>query len=139
MLEGNLSRNDRSATTAQTIAAFHKVYLISTSADEVTPSLIAEAELYEEMGRAFDPKYFQNAIRAYQFLLKQYPESRYRGECASLDREDSGRTICMRWKRRRLRSKSYLKQYPEIGQGRRREGSVEGNRRSTRKGEAKHR
>ena len=32
------------------------------------------------MGRLFDPKYFQSAIDAYNFLLKQYPGSRYRGE-----------------------------------------------------------
>ena len=64
--------------TAQTVSAYHKVYLISTQSEEVTPSLIAEAELYEEMGRLFDAKYFQSAIDSYNFLLKQYPGSRYR-------------------------------------------------------------
>jgi N-acetylmuramoyl-L-alanine amidase len=80
MLEGYLER-DRSLTDyRQTVSAYHKVYLISTQAEEVTPSLVAEGELYAEMGRLFDAKYFQSAIDAYNFLLNQYPESRYRGQ-----------------------------------------------------------
>ena len=46
----------------------------------MTPALVAEAELYEEMGRLYDPKYFQSAIDACNFLVKQYPGSSYRGE-----------------------------------------------------------
>jgi N-acetylmuramoyl-L-alanine amidase len=95
-----------------TIAAFHKVYLISTSADEVTPSLIAEAELYEQMGRAFDPKYFQNAIQTHQFLLKQYPESRYRSQSlysiAMIEDYDLHETDAAE-----ISFKQFLKQYPK--------------------------
>ncbi|HEY4710433.1 MAG TPA: N-acetylmuramoyl-L-alanine amidase [Candidatus Acidoferrales bacterium] len=80
MLEGYLERDRSLSDYRQTVSAYHKIYLISTQAEEVTPSLVAEAELYQEMGRLFDPKYFQSAIDAYKFLLKQYPESRYRGQ-----------------------------------------------------------
>jgi len=80
MLEGYLERDRSLSDYRQTVSAYHKIYLISTQAEEVTPSLVAEAELYREMGRLFDPKYFQSAIDAYNFLLKQYPESRYRGQ-----------------------------------------------------------
>ena len=80
MLEGYLEKDRSLSDYRQTVSAYHKVYLISTQAEEVTPSLVAEGELYQEMGRLFDPKYFQSAIEAYNFLLKQYPESRYRGE-----------------------------------------------------------
>jgi N-acetylmuramoyl-L-alanine amidase len=80
MLEGYLGRDRSLSDYRQTVSAYHKIYLISTQAEEVTPSLVAEAELYEEMGRLFDAKYFQSAIDAYNFLLKQYPESRYRGQ-----------------------------------------------------------
>ena len=77
-LEGT-PQKERSLTDYRaTVSAYHKVYLISAQAEEVTPSLIAEAELYEEMGRLFDAKYFQSAIDSYNFLLKQYPGSRYR-------------------------------------------------------------
>ena len=72
-------QKDRSlADYRQTIAAYHKVYLLSPQAEEVTPSLIAEGELYQEMGRQYDPKYFKSAVDTYDFLLKQYPGSRYR-------------------------------------------------------------
>ncbi len=32
------------------------------------------------MGRLFDPKYFQDAIDRYNFLLKQYPGTRFRAD-----------------------------------------------------------
>jgi N-acetylmuramoyl-L-alanine amidase len=77
-LEGTPQKERSFVDYRATVAAYHKVYLISAQAEEVTPSLIAEAELYEEMGRLFDPKYFQSAIDSYNFLLKQYPGSRFR-------------------------------------------------------------
>jgi N-acetylmuramoyl-L-alanine amidase len=80
MLEGAPQKDRKLADYKQVITSFHRVYLITPQAEEVTPALIAEAELYEEMGRAFDAKYFQNAVETYNFLLKQYPGSRYRGE-----------------------------------------------------------
>src|SRR5271154_7181603 len=54
MLEGYLEKDRTLADYKQTVAAYHKVYLITTQADGVTQSLVAEAELYEEMGRLFD-------------------------------------------------------------------------------------
>ena len=77
-LEGTPQKERSFVDYRATVSAYHKVYLISAQAEEVTPSLIAEAELYEEMGRLFDPKYFQSAIDSYNFLLKQYPGSRFR-------------------------------------------------------------
>jgi N-acetylmuramoyl-L-alanine amidase len=78
VLEGTPQKERSLVDYRAAVAAYHKVYLISAQAEEVTPSLIAEAELYEEMGRLFDAKYFQSAIDSYNFLLKQYPGSRYR-------------------------------------------------------------
>ena len=80
ILEGSSPKDRKLADYKQVISSFHRVYLITPTAEEVTPALIAEAELYEEMGRAFDAKYFQTAVETYNFLLKQYPGSRYRGE-----------------------------------------------------------
>ncbi len=80
MLEGYLPQDRALGDYKQTVTAYHKVYLISPLAEEVTPALIAEAELYQEMGRQFDPKYFQSAIDTYNFLLKEYPQSRYRSQ-----------------------------------------------------------
>jgi N-acetylmuramoyl-L-alanine amidase len=78
VLEGTPQKERSLVDYRAAVSAYHKVYLISAQAEEVTPSLIAEAELYEEMGRLFDAKYFQSAIESYNFLLKQYPGSRYR-------------------------------------------------------------
>jgi len=80
MLEGYLPQDRSLANYKQTVAAYHKVYFLSPQAEEATPALIAEAELYQEMGRQFDSKYFQSAIDTYQFLLKEYPQSRYVGQ-----------------------------------------------------------
>src|ERR1700728_2201035 len=103
---------DRSlADYRQTVSAYHKVYLISTQAEEVTPSLVAEAELYAEMGRLFNAKYFQSAIDAYNFLLKQYPDSRYRGEAmlaiAQIQKDDLNKPADAE-----ASYKDYLKKFP---------------------------
>jgi N-acetylmuramoyl-L-alanine amidase len=80
MLEGYLEKDRARSDYVETVAAFHKVYLITPDADDATSALIAEAELYTEMGRLYDPSYFKSAIAMYSFLMKQYPGSRYRGE-----------------------------------------------------------
>jgi N-acetylmuramoyl-L-alanine amidase len=76
-LEGYLPKDRSLEDYKQTIGAYHKVYLISPQAEDVSPALIAEGELYQAMARQFDPKYFQNAAESYKFLLQQYPGSRY--------------------------------------------------------------
>lgn len=110
-LEGLLEKDRALADYKQTIAAYHKVYLISVKADEVTPSLVAEAELYEEMGRLFDPKYFQSAVDTYSFLQKQYPGSRYRGAAllsiARIEKDDLNKPDDAE-----ATYKEYLKQFP---------------------------
>jgi N-acetylmuramoyl-L-alanine amidase len=111
-LESNPLQERSIGDYRQTITAFHKVYLITPSAEEVTPSLIAEAELYEQMGRAFDPKYFQNAIQTHQFLLKQYPESHFRSQAlysiAMIEEYDLKESDAAE-----IAFKQYLKQYPK--------------------------
>ena len=80
MLEGYLERDRGESDYKQTVLAYRKVYLITPTAPDATQALIAEAELYEAMGRLFDPKYFQEAIDRYNFLLKQYPGTRFRAD-----------------------------------------------------------
>src|SRR5580704_15652425 len=111
-LEGYLPRDRSLANYKDTITAYHKVYLLSPQAEEVTPSLIAEAELNREMGRQFDAKYFQTAIDTYNFLLKEYPRSQYRPQAlfaiAEIQREDLDQPDAA------LASyKEYLKRFPK--------------------------
>jgi N-acetylmuramoyl-L-alanine amidase len=112
MLEGLLPRDRELDDYKQTIDAFQKVYLVSTQAEEVTPSLIAEAELYCEMGRLYEPKYFQSAINMYKFLLQQYPETRYRGEAllaiAEIQKNDQNNFDAAE-----ATFKDFLKRYPK--------------------------
>jgi hypothetical protein len=79
-LEGHVEKDRTLADYKQTVLAYHKVYLITPHADDATAALTAETELYRDMGRLFDPRYFQSAIDACNFMLKQYPESRYGGQ-----------------------------------------------------------
>ncbi|HKS82861.1 MAG TPA: N-acetylmuramoyl-L-alanine amidase [Candidatus Acidoferrales bacterium] len=110
-LEGYLPKDRALDDYKRTIAAYHKVYLISAQAVEVTPSLMAEAELYEEMGKQFDAKYFQSAIESYAFLIKQYPTSQYRGEAqlaiARIQAADQHKTDAAL-----ATYKDYLKRFP---------------------------
>lgn len=78
MLEGYLEKDRSQSDYKQTIAAYQKVCDISTESDEAPAALMAEAELYEEMGHLFDTKYYDTAIKTYLSLLNQYPESSYR-------------------------------------------------------------
>jgi N-acetylmuramoyl-L-alanine amidase len=59
------------------IHAYRRVYLITPQSGAVTPALMAIGGLYEEMGRRWGARYDQSAVDAYQYLLHQYPKSRY--------------------------------------------------------------
>jgi N-acetylmuramoyl-L-alanine amidase len=111
-LEERPERERTLAAYKQAIAAYHKVYLISTQSQEVTPSLIAEGEMYQQMARQFDEKYFQSAIDTYNFLLKQYPDSRYRSEAifsiAQIEKDDLGHDEVAE-----VTFKEFLKRFPK--------------------------
>jgi N-acetylmuramoyl-L-alanine amidase len=80
MLEGYLEKDRSESDYKQTAQAYRKVYLITPEAPDATPALVAEAELFRDMGRLYDAKYFQQAIDRYNFLLKQYPGTRFRAD-----------------------------------------------------------
>jgi N-acetylmuramoyl-L-alanine amidase len=59
------------------VASYRRVYLITPRASEVADSLLSVAELYTEMGDRFGGSYYQSAVDSYQFLVHQYPASKY--------------------------------------------------------------
>jgi N-acetylmuramoyl-L-alanine amidase len=59
------------------VDTYRRVYLITPHAAEVPDALLAVAELYTEMGERFGRSYFQSAVDTYQFLIREYPTSRY--------------------------------------------------------------
>ncbi|MGH9572495.1 MAG: N-acetylmuramoyl-L-alanine amidase [Candidatus Acidiferrales bacterium] len=77
-LEGYLEKDRSVSDYKKTIDAYQKVYDISSEAEEAPAALIAEAELYEEMGHLYDQKYYDTAIKTYLSLLDEYPDSQYR-------------------------------------------------------------
>src|SRR5947208_2343873 len=61
----------------QAVLVYRRVAMITPRAPEVPDSLLAVAELYTEMGERFGRSYFQSAVDTYQFLIREYPASRY--------------------------------------------------------------
>src|SRR6266480_213110 len=59
------------------VTGYRRVALITPRASEVPDSLLAVAELYTEMGDRFGRSYYQSAADSYQFLVREYPTSRY--------------------------------------------------------------
>src|SRR5437016_10154868 len=95
----------------QVVLGYRRVALITPRAAEVPDSLLAIAELYTEMGDRFGRSYYQSAADSYQFLVREYPTSRYCQDAtlraAKLQRDQLGDSA--------LAKKTYedfLKRYP---------------------------
>jgi N-acetylmuramoyl-L-alanine amidase len=95
----------------QVVSSYRRVALITPRAPQVPDSLLAVAEVYTEMGDRFGRSYYQSAVDSYQFLVREYPKSKYCQEAilriAKLQRDRLGDATLAR--------KSYedfLKRYP---------------------------
>jgi N-acetylmuramoyl-L-alanine amidase len=63
------------------ILAYHSVYRLDPGYGKAPVSLNDIGDLYREMGRVFSqPRYFTDAIQAYQFVMKEYPYSSFARE-----------------------------------------------------------
>jgi len=61
------------------INAYRRVYLGAPSSGRADPSVVAAAQMTEEMGRRFnDPDILRSAIQQYEFLRREYPGSKNR-------------------------------------------------------------
>src|SRR6266478_4986699 len=61
----------------QVVSSYRRVALITPRAPQVPDSLLAIAEVYTEMGDRFGRSYYQSAVDSYQFLVHEYPKSKY--------------------------------------------------------------
>ncbi len=59
------------------VTTYQRVYLITPHAAEAPDSLVAMGELNTEMGDRFGRSYYQAAAEAYQFLIHEYPASKF--------------------------------------------------------------
>ena len=80
----------------QIVNAYRRVYLTTPHAAEVPGALREVGDLYRKMGEQFEPKYFDSAVEAYEFLLHEYPTSTFREEAqlaiAAIQRNNLGQT-----------------------------------------------
>ena len=60
------------------VVDYQRVSLITSHAADVPASLNHVAELFRTMGDLFDVKYYQRSIDAYKFLIREYPQSKFR-------------------------------------------------------------
>jgi len=95
----------------QVVTSYRRVALITPRAAEVPESLLAVAELYGEMGERFGRSYFQSAVESYQFLVREYPASKYCRDAtlrvAKLQRDQLGDSALAR-----KTYEDFLKKYP---------------------------
>src|SRR5882757_6597377 len=59
------------------VTTYQRVYLITPHAMEVADATVAVGELNTEMGDRFGRSYYQTAAEAYQFLIREYPTSKF--------------------------------------------------------------
>ncbi len=59
---------------------YRRVYDVAPFSSLAADALAATAEVYHDMGKQFDPKYWHKAIETYEFLRKEYPHSRYQDD-----------------------------------------------------------
>jgi N-acetylmuramoyl-L-alanine amidase len=95
----------------QVVTGYRRVAMITPRAPEVPDSLLAVAELYTEMGDRFGRSYYQSAVDSYQFLVHEYPTSKYCQDAmlriAKLQREQLGDSALSK-----KTYKDFLKRYP---------------------------
>ena len=61
------------------ISAYRRVYLGAPTSGRADPSVVAAAQMTEEMGRRFDDSdALRSAIQQYEFLRREYPGSKFR-------------------------------------------------------------
>src|SRR5579883_2809258 len=76
--EGQFERERSLRDYENLVNAYRRVYLITPNAIPVPPAIKRVADLYRRMGEQFEPKYFDEAIKTYEYLSHDYPESSLR-------------------------------------------------------------
>ena len=110
-LNGKPSEKRTLSDYKQIISSYRRVTLITPRAPEVPDSLLAAAEVYAEMGDRFGRSYYQSAVDSYQFLVHEYPRSKYCQDAilriAKLQRDRLGDTA-----QAKKTYEDFLKRYP---------------------------
>jgi N-acetylmuramoyl-L-alanine amidase len=111
-LEGRPIESRTRLDYERVINAYRRVYLGAPTSGRADPSVVAAAQMTEEMGRRFnDPDSLRWAIQQYEFLRREYPGSKFRfdalfriGEIYKEDLHDKTRADAT--------FKEFLRRYP---------------------------
>jgi len=80
-LEGRPAESRTRLDYERVINAYRRGYLGAPNSGRADPSVVAAAQMTEEMGRRFnDPDALRSAVQQYEFLRREYPGSRFRFE-----------------------------------------------------------
>ena len=79
-LDGTPETQRKEKDYLEIVARYRRVYDVAPFSARAADSLAAAAEMYHEMGKRFGEKYWQEAIKTYEFLRREYPHSRYRDD-----------------------------------------------------------
>ena len=78
-LEGRPIESRTRLDYERVINAYRRVYLGAPTSGRADPSVVAAAQMTEEMGRRFnDSDILRSAIQQYEFLRREYPGSKFR-------------------------------------------------------------
>lgn len=76
-LDGTPLSSRKNADYERVIQAYHKVYFINPASSYSPKALVSIAELHNQMGGDLKKAiYFKKAIDDYQFMMKEYPQSK---------------------------------------------------------------
>jgi N-acetylmuramoyl-L-alanine amidase len=79
-LEGEPPKERTEREYSAVVEAYRRAIHAAPASSAAPTALVAVAELYHEMGRAYGEAYFQKAIDTYRFLLREYPAARTRSQ-----------------------------------------------------------
>src|SRR3989337_2773873 len=76
-LDGTPETQRKEKDYLEIVARYRRVYDVAPFSAAAADALAAAAEMYHAMGKPFGAKYWDEAIKAYEFLRREYPHSRY--------------------------------------------------------------
>jgi N-acetylmuramoyl-L-alanine amidase len=112
------------------VTAYRRVYLITPSAVQVPPAIKEVADLYRRMGEQFESRYFDLAIKTYEYLIHDYPESSLR-EAALIAIADIRKNNLSQPELAQKDYEDFLQQYPRSSfapQARKALGQIQGDK-----------
>ena len=121
------------------VTAYRRVYLITPSAVQVPPAIKEVADLYRRMGEQFESRYFDLAIKTYEYLIHDYPESSLR-EAALIAIADIRKNNLSQPELAQKDYEDFLQQYPRSSfapQARKALGQIQGDKIQSAKDSAK--